>query len=1066
MNELLEIIIDAFIFNLTTNKEGTKIDYKDRVPNNNNKSKLKPMNTFFKIISLCIVSMNLCAQNRLILNQNVYAVITNSAYLVIDNANANGITTIGTGGNIISENENNVVQWNINTNTGNYIVPFCTNSLVKIPLAVNLVVAGSGANSHLILSTYETSTDANIPYPSDVTNMNSNCNNNNGLYAIDRFWRIDAGSYTTKPTPVINFRYNAAANEMVGTNTIIEPALRAERFNSFNNAWETPQKLYGIDNSVLNTVSGVSITPADFFKSWTLIDTTIMVIPITALSGSICNGSQAVITPTGATTYTLLPGSISSNSSFTVNPTINTTYTISGTLGSGTTTCKSSAVTNATPTIYINATPTLAITGTSVICSGKSATLTVLSANTYSWSNGTIISSNVVSPLATTIYTAIGTNTYAAGNCTATAIYSVNVNATPTLAITGSSVICSGKTTTLTALAATGYFWNTGATTNTISVSPSSSTVYTAMASNTYAASNCTTSATYTVNVNATPTLAITGSSVICSGKSSTITALSANNYSWSNGANTSSNVVSPTANTIYTAIGTNTYAAGNCTNTAVFSVTVNGTPTLAISGTSIICNGNSTTLTALSANTYSWNNGSIANAVVISPTVNTVYTAIGTNTYVSGSCSVSAIYSVTVNASPTLTVNNPTICLGSTAVLTATANPLSGTTYSWSSGSITNMQSVSPSTNTNYTITATNVGCSSNAIATVTVYPIVTPTTGFSYFSPVCINGSNPSPNTVSGFSSNGIYSSTAGITINSSTGLVTLNSSTAGTYVVTYSVAANACSAGNSSTASIVITNTTIPNTNFFYTSPVCVFGANATPNFSSNFSNGGNYSGVAGVVVDSNSGIIDLVNSIAGTYSISYAIPATLGCQVAGFGTASITINPFITLTISPDVIINSGESTLLMSISSANTYTWFPSVNLSCNTCNNPTASPTLTTTYCLKTSDGICSTSTCVTVSVENPCVNNTLSLPNAFSPNGDGSNDQYCLQGLNCISVFDIIIFDRWGEKVFETSDPAFCWDGTYKGKLLNPAVFVYYANGTFNNGGKVEKRGNITLIK
>ena len=57
------------------------------------------------------------------------------------------------------------------------------------------------------------------------------------------------------------------------------------------------------------------------------------------------------------------------------------------------------------------------------------------------------------------------------------------------------------------------------------------------------------------------------------------------------------------------------------------------------------------------------------------------------------------------------------------------------------------------------------------------------------------------------------------------------------------------------------------------------------------------------------------------------------------------------------------------------------------------------------------------------------------------------------------------MIFDRWGEKVFETTDPTSCWNGTYKGRLLDPAVFVYYAKVTFNGGVSVDKKGNVTLI-
>ena len=58
------------------------------------------------------------------------------------------------------------------------------------------------------------------------------------------------------------------------------------------------------------------------------------------------------------------------------------------------------------------------------------------------------------------------------------------------------------------------------------------------------------------------------------------------------------------------------------------------------------------------------------------------------------------------------------------------------------------------------------------------------------------------------------------------------------------------------------------------------------------------------------------------------------------------------------------------------------------------------------------------------------------------------------------------LIYDRWGEKVFETSGLKECWNGTYKGKPVNQGVFVYYLEATLTTGEKVSKKGNISLIK
>lgn len=96
-----------------------------------------------------------------------------------------------------------------------------------------------------------------------------------------------------------------------------------------------------------------------------------------------------------------------------------------------------------------------------------------------------------------------------------------------------------------------------------------------------------------------------------------------------------------------------------------------------------------------------------------------------------------------------------------------------------------------------------------------------------------------------------------------------------------------------------------------------------------------------------------------------------------------------------------------------------------------------------------------------------PEVCNELTVPNAFSPNSDGHNDLFVLHGWpNCVSDFTLVIYDRWGEKVFESKDPTISWDGAYKGQILNSGVFVYYIKGKSSTGDKVNKKGNITLIR
>lgn len=87
-------------------------------------------------------------------------------------------------------------------------------------------------------------------------------------------------------------------------------------------------------------------------------------------------------------------------------------------------------------------------------------------------------------------------------------------------------------------------------------------------------------------------------------------------------------------------------------------------------------------------------------------------------------------------------------------------------------------------------------------------------------------------------------------------------------------------------------------------------------------------------------------------------------------------------------------------------------------------------------------------------------------IPTAFSPNGDGKNDVLYPRGTSCMNQISFLIYDRWGELVFESASPDLGWDGFFKGKLMNPAVFVYYLSGTFPNGQSINRGGNITLLK
>ena len=90
---------------------------------------------------------------------------------------------------------------------------------------------------------------------------------------------------------------------------------------------------------------------------------------------------------------------------------------------------------------------------------------------------------------------------------------------------------------------------------------------------------------------------------------------------------------------------------------------------------------------------------------------------------------------------------------------------------------------------------------------------------------------------------------------------------------------------------------------------------------------------------------------------------------------------------------------------------------------------------------------------------------NTFFIPNAFSPNGDGNNDILFVRGKN-IQELNLSVYDRWGQRVFQTSDINEGWDGKYRGKEMENAVFVYYLTLTYTDGKTETKKGNVSLIR
>jgi len=206
-------------------------------------------------------------------------------------------------------------------------------------------------------------------------------------------------------------------------------------------------------------------------------------------------------------------------------------------------------------------------------------------------------------------------------------------------------------------------------------------------------------------------------------------------------------------------------------------------------------------------------------------------------------------------------------------------------------------------------------------------------------------------------------------------------------------------------------------------------------------------------------------------AGTYDVF--IEDANGC--IEFETAEILEPGSIFIEAGPDQTIKLGETANLNAFISDPTgqiIEWTPSESLDCSDCEDPDASPFVTTTYLLTVeADGFgCILQDSLIVFVEEQ---RNVYIPNIFSPNGDGLNDIVTILSLDGgdHTVMEFLIYDRWGSPVFENydfppSDHSNGWDGTIRGEEAEISVYVYSAKVLLESGRTKNLKGNITLIR
>lgn len=179
-----------------------------------------------------------------------------------------------------------------------------------------------------------------------------------------------------------------------------------------------------------------------------------------------------------------------------------------------------------------------------------------------------------------------------------------------------------------------------------------------------------------------------------------------------------------------------------------------------------------------------------------------------------------------------------------------------------------------------------------------------------------------------------------------------------------------------------------------------------------------------------------------------------------------TVTIIVSPDVSVTPLIDTILQGQSVPLFASFDPSYSYSWSPSNWLDLTNINDPTSTPEEDVTYVLTVTDSNgCVVERTVVIVVLTLCEEPYVFIPTGFTPNNDGKNDSFRVIGNNLSEVY-LVVYNRWGEKIFESNDPNVGWDGTYQGKLLPPDAYGFYAEVTCLGGLRFVKKGNITLVR
>ncbi len=848
-----------------------------------------------------------------------------------------------------------------------------------------------------------------------------------------------------------------------------------------NSVTFTTSTLANNDNvTVEMTTSASCVSPLTAVSSGISITVNPVLVPqvtIVASSTTICANTSVTFTATptngGTPSYQWYVNGVASgtNSDIFTTSTLTNNDSVTVVLTSNATCVSPATDTSSAIYITVNAMPVPLVTISSTdttICAGTSVTFTASPTNggtipAYQWQvNGTNVGTNsnqyTSSTLANgevvTVTLTSNANCVSPATVTSTGITMiVNPILIPSVSIVATTTtICAGASVTYTATPTNGgasptYQWlvnstavGTNSNTFTTSALVNNDTVTAILTSNaTCVAPSIDTSAAIVMTVNPilVPSVTTVASlTTICAGTSVLFTVSPTNGgaspiYQWQvNGVNVGINSATYSSTTLanndsVTVIMTSNatcVAPANDTSTYIL-MTVNPlqVPTITISSTdTTICAGTSVTFTAVATNggaapSYQWQvNGANAG------TNSTTYTS---STFANNNSVTVVLTSNALCASPTSLSATPIVM---------TVNPILVPSVTIAASATT----ICAGTNVTFTATPVNGG----------------PSPSYQWIVNGLYTGPNSSTYNASTFISNDVVS----VVLSSNATCVSPAIDTSNTITLTVNpiVIPSVSIAANATTicAGTRVTFTATP------------INGGTTPNYQWQV-NGANQGSNLPIFITSGLSNSDVVTVIM-TSNAPCATPATIAAPSI---TMNVTPMPVAAFTYNTDNVNELNPSVAFNNLSqNATNWLWNFGIG-STSTVENPSYSFPSAGTYTviLVANNGVCSDTVSELVDI---ATISTYFIPNAFSPNDDGINDVFMIKGTGISkNNFDMRIFDRWGELIFESTDLTIGWNGwSHSDWMAQEDVYVYVISFALNNdpGNVMKRKGKITLIR